>query len=244
MSKARPFPPMVWVVVALLRPLFTVATKRDRRGIAKLPPAGGYVIAANHLSYIDPFLLGFWATDQGVPPRFLFKDSLLEVPIVGWVLRKARQIPVHRGTDSASDSLRDAIAAVDAGQVVIVYPEGTMTRDPACWPMTGRTGAVRIAHETGKPLFPVAQWGAQDIIWPYKKGFHPFPRKTIHIWVGDPIDLTDLGANPTEDQLLAKTAVLMAAITELQAQIRGELPATPPIDVHTLDTPNTNLEEN
>lgn len=196
------------------------------------------------MSYVDPLLLGHWAIDQGIPPRFLVKDPLFRVPVAGWILHKVRQIPVYRGTGAASGSLRDAIAEVKDGQVVIVYPEGTMTRDPGGWPMTGRTGAVRIAHEAGVPLVPIAQWGPQDIMWPYRKGFHPFPRKTIHIWVGDPIDLSDLGENPSEQKLQEKTAVLMAVITDMQSQIRGEKPTSPPIDVHTLAKPKTTLEGN
>ncbi|SKB03783.1 lysophospholipid acyltransferase family protein [Aeromicrobium choanae] len=243
MSRTRPLPPVLRVVVWVLRPLFMVVTKRDWRGDEHLPTSGGFVLAPNHLSYIDPFLFGHWLVDHDIPPRFLVKDPLFAVPVIGRLLRRAEQIPVYRGTGAAADSLRAAIDAVESGSIVAIYPEGTMTRDPAAWPMSGRDGAVRTAHAAGVPLVPVAQWGPQEIMWPYRREFRPFPRKTIHVRVGAPIDLSDLGESPTQEQIHAATERLMDEITALQAQIRGESPTTPRIDVRTLKKPKTRYEE-
>ena len=69
--------------------------------------------------------------------------------------------------------MRDAIAAIESGEAVVVYPEGTLTRDPALWPMTGKTGAARIALATGCPVIPMAQWGAQRVLAPYGKRSAP-----------------------------------------------------------------------
>lgn len=244
MSRPRHVPPLLRVIIWGLRPVLMVVTKRDWRGSENLPQSGGYVLAANHLSYVDPFMFGHWMVDHGITPRYLVKDPLFAVPVIGWILRKARQIPVYRGTGAAADSLRAAIEAVQEGGVIGIYPEGTMTRDPAGWPMSGRTGAVRTAYEAGVPLVPIAQWGPQAIMWPYRREFRLFPRKTMHVRVGTPIDLSDLGYQATEAQLSAATEKLMDAITALQAEIRGELPATPRIDVRTLKKPKTRLEEN
>ncbi len=243
MTRTRPLPPILRVVVFLLRPVFMIITKRDWRGSENLPTSGGYVIAANHLSYIDPFTFGHWLVDHDIPPRFLVKDPLFAVPIIGRMLRAARQIPVYRGTGAAAESLRAAIEAVREGSIIAIYPEGTMTRDPDGWPMSARLGAVRIAHATGAPLVPVAQWGPQEIIWPYRREFRIFPRKTMHVWAGEPLDLSDLGDDPTEEQLQAASNRLMDAITELQAQIRGERPTRPRIDVRTLSKPKTRYKE-
>lgn len=243
MSRSRPLPPVLRVVVAVLRPIFMVTMKRDWRGEEHLPREGGYVIAANHLSYIDPFVLGHWLVDHDIVPRFLVKDPLFKVPVIGRLLGRAQQIPVYRGTGAAADSLRAATDAVSEGGIIAIYPEGTMTRDPAAWPMSGRDGAVRTALATGAPLVPVAQWGPQDVIWPYRREFRLLPRKTMHVRVGAPIDLGDLDANATEHQIHTATERLMDVITALQAEIRGELPTTPRIDVRSLKKPTTRYEE-
>lgn len=226
------------VVIWVLRPVLMVLTKRDWQGSEKLPEAG-YVLAVNHLSWTDPILLGHWMADHGIAPRYLAKDPLFAVPLLGKVLRNTQQIPVFRGTAGAAASLRAAIEAVREGGIITFYPEGTMTRDPAAWPMSGHTGAVRVAHATGRPLVPVAQWGPQQILWPYGKRIRLLPRATIQVRVGDPLDLSDLGETPSEEQIVAATDRLMDAITDLQAQIRHERPVAPRIDVHTLRAPRT-----
>lgn len=243
MSRTRPLPTVLRVVVWILRPIFMLVMKRDWRGEEHLPRSGGFVLAANHLSYIDPFTFGHWLVDHDIPPRFLVKDPLFAVPVIGRLLRMAEQIPVYRGTGAAQESLRAAIEAVEAGSIIAIYPEGTMTRDPAAWPMSGRDGAVRTAHAAGVPLVPVAQWGPQQIMWPYRREFRLFPRKTMHVRVGPPIDLSGLGENPTQAQFHEATERLMDALTALQAQIRGEVPTTPRIDVRTLKKPKTRYEE-
>lgn len=237
----RHFPRTLRVIVFFLRPVLMVLTKRDWRGQENLPDGGGYVLAFNHISHVDPFLISHFMVDQGIPPRFLAKDTLMSLPVGGRILRNAEQIPVYRSTAGAAESLRAATAAVEAGSVIAIYPEGTITRDPAAWPMTGRTGAVRVALATGRPLVPVMQWGAQEILWPYTKRPRLLPRRTIHVRVGPPIDLAEFeGRELTEDLLRAATERLMDVLTAMMAEVRGELPSTPRIDVHTLSRPRSN----
>jgi 1-acyl-sn-glycerol-3-phosphate acyltransferase len=238
----RPFPRTMRLIVLFIRPLLMVLTKRDWQGQEKLP-WGGFVLAPNHISHLDPFLISHFMVDQGISPRFLAKDTLMSLPVGGRILRNAQQIPVYRSTAGAAESLRAAIEAVEAGSVVTIYPEGTITRDPAAWPMTGRTGAVRVALATGRPLVPVMQWGPQDLLWPYSKKLRLFPRKTIHVRVGDPIDLSDLEGEELTEQLLdTATNRLMDALTAMMAQVRGELPTAPRIDVHSLSRPKSNYK--
>lgn len=226
-------------VVRILRPILMLLTRRDWRGADRLP-AGGYVLAPNHISHLDPILLGHWMVDHGITPRFLAKDTLFGVPVIGPIVRTAEQIPVHRSTEGAAQSLRSAVEAVRAGKVVTIYPEGTITRDPDLWPMEGRTGAVRVALETGLPLVPLAQWGAQDILYPYTKRPRFLPRKTIHVHVGDPVDLADLQGRPlTEDLLHEATHRLTDRLTEMVADLRGERPTGPRVDVRTLAKPRS-----
>lgn len=219
-----------------------VTTRRDWRGVEKLPTDGGYVLAPNHLSHLDPILISHFMVDHQVVPRFLAKDTLFSVKALGAILHGAEQIPVHRSTEGAAESLRSAVRAVESGKVVTIYPEGTITRDPDLWPMSGRTGAVRVALATGRPLVPLAQWGAQRILWPYTKVPKFLPRKTIHVVVGDPVDLSDLRDLPlTEEVLRTATDRLMDTLTTMLGQIRGELPSGPRIDVHTLERPRSDF---
>ncbi|MGI9085487.1 MAG: lysophospholipid acyltransferase family protein [Aeromicrobium sp.] len=231
----RGLPRTTRVIVFFVRPLLTLFTKRDWKGADKLPRGTGYVLAPNHISHVDPFVISHFLVDNGVTPRFLAKDSLMTVPVAGAILRSAEQIPVRRRTANAKDSLGPAEEAVRSGQVVTIYPEGTITRDPAAWPMSGYTGAVRVAMSTGTPLVPLMQWGPQEILWPYSKKLRVFPRKTIHIRVGDPIDLSDLEGQVLDEKLLrTATDRLMDTLTAMMAEVRGELPSTQRIDVHAV----------
>ncbi|MGZ5401736.1 MAG: lysophospholipid acyltransferase family protein [Aeromicrobium sp.] len=230
------------IIVFFLRPFFMLLTERDWAGMENLPE-GGFVLAPNHVSHVDPFLISHFMVDNNIPPRFLAKDTLMDIKVIGSVLRATEQIPVYRGTEGAAESLRGAVAAVESGSVVCIYTEGTITRDPGGWPMTGRTGAVRVALATGKPLVPVMQWGPQEIMWPYKKELRLFPRKTIHVRVGKPIDLSDFEGKPVTEELLRKaTGRLMDELTRLMAELRGEVPTTGRIDIHTLKKSNTHYK--
>jgi 1-acyl-sn-glycerol-3-phosphate acyltransferase len=130
---------------------------------------------------------------------------------------------VYRNTGRAADAFRAAVGAVESGKCVGVYPEGTLTRDPGLWPMVGKTGAARIALTTRCPVIPVAQWGPQEILAPYSKRPHLFPRKTMHVLAGPPVDLSDLHDHPLDAAVLREaTARIMAAITALLVELRGE----------------------
>jgi 1-acyl-sn-glycerol-3-phosphate acyltransferase len=112
---------------------------------------------------------------------------------------------------------------VQDGECVVVYPEGTITREPDLWPMTGRTGAARIALASGAPVIPIAQWGPNHILAPYAKRPRLLPRKTIHVTAGPPVDLDDLRSQPlTPEVLRAATDRIMDEVTRLLEEIRGE----------------------
>jgi 1-acyl-sn-glycerol-3-phosphate acyltransferase len=166
--------------------------------------------------------------DNGRLPRFLGKAEVFKVPLVGRILRSAGQIPVYRQSEDAAKAFGAAVEAVESGRCVIVYPEGTLTRDPDLWPMVGKTGAARIALSTRCPLIPVAQWGPQRLLRPYDWRPRLFPRKTMQITAGAPVDLSDLADEPITPELLrAATERVMAAITGLLEDLRDETaPAT------------------
>lgn len=227
-SGRRALPFAYRLAVAILRPLLMVLTRRDWRGAEHFPTSGGFVVTPNHISHVDPLAFAHFMHDTGRPAFFLGKDSVFRVPVVGAILRGAQQIPVYRNTGRAVDAYRAAVAAVQEGKCVGVYPEATLTRDPGLWPMVGKTGAARIALATRCPVIPVAQWGPQELLPPYSKKVHLFPRKTMHMLAGPPVDLSDLYDRPQNAEVLREaTARIMAAITTQLEQLRGEqAPAT------------------
>jgi 1-acyl-sn-glycerol-3-phosphate acyltransferase len=211
------------LIALVLRPLLMALTKRDWRGLENLPAEGGFVVSPNHISYADPLVFAHFMYDSGRPAYFLGKDSLFEIPVVGWVLRKSGQIPVYRNSLAAADAYRAAVEGVRAGKPLGIFPEGTISRDPDLWPMRGKTGAARVALETQCPLIPVAQWGAQEILAPYGHRPHLLPRKTMMMIAGPPVDLSDLYGRPLDTKVLREaTDRLMDRITGLLEELRGE----------------------
>jgi 1-acyl-sn-glycerol-3-phosphate acyltransferase len=208
---------------AILKPFFLLTTKQHWVGGTKIPATGGCVVVMNHLSHVDPLSAAQFCYDHGRLPRYLAKSGLFKNKALGYFMRAAGQIPVERSSRTAAGAYDAAVAAVRSGECIVVYPEGTITRDPALWPMKGKTGAARIALETGCPVIPIGQWGAQALLAPYAKKPDLFPRKRIDIVVGDPVDLADLVDRPrTAEVLAAATSRIMAAITAIVEEIRGE----------------------
>jgi 1-acyl-sn-glycerol-3-phosphate acyltransferase len=196
----------------------------------KLPKTGAFVASPNHYSEIDPVVVGRVMYKLGRMPRYMAKASLFRVPVVGWFLRTSGQIPVERtGVVRGQDPIAAADQIVRAGHAVVIYPEGSLTRDPGLWPMRGKTGAVRMALLADIPLIPIAHWGTQHVMPRYGKKISFFPRKTITVKIGDPVDLSQFRGKPLDPKTLqAATAVLMVAITALLADLRKEqAPAEP-----------------
>lgn len=211
--------------VVILRPMLTVAMRRDWTGVERIPASGGCVVVCNHVSHLDPLTAAHLVTAAGRTPRYLAKSGLFRNKWLGAYLRAAGQIPVERMTTDAVGAFDAAVVAVREGGCVIVYPEGTITRDPDGWPMRGKSGASRIALATGCPVIPVGQWGPQDILPAYSTRLSLLPRKTVRLAVGDPVDLQDLLGQPQTPAVVQQaTDRIMAAITGLVGGLRGETP--------------------
>jgi 1-acyl-sn-glycerol-3-phosphate acyltransferase len=220
----RKIGPWYRLAVIVLRPLLMALTRRNWRGAENLPVGVGFVVVVNHISHIDPFTFGHFMYDNGYLPRFLTKEAVFRTPFIGRVVSGAQQIPVYRETADAGASYSAAVDAVRRGECVTIYPEGTLTRDPDLWPMRGKTGAARVALATGCPVIPVAQWGAQDILPPYHHWPRLLPRHDIHVRAGRPVDLDRFGgAEVTAEVLKQATDQVMADLTGLVAEIRGEV---------------------
>ncbi|MEO8518289.1 MAG: lysophospholipid acyltransferase family protein [Dermatophilaceae bacterium] len=207
----------------VIRPVMMLFTRRDWSGAENFPSSGGFVVCPNHISYVDVFAFAHFLYDNGHPPFFLAKSEVFKIPIIGKLLTAAQQIEVHRGTSHAADAFSHAVEALADGKCVPIFPEGTLTRDPAIWPMTAKTGAARVALTTRCPVIPVAQWGPQEIMAPYAKGFHLFPRKTMRMIAGPPVDLSDLYDKPMGAATLREaTDRILDAITRQLEMIRQE----------------------
>ena len=215
-------PSFFWVLAVLILPLWNLAVKYRFHHPERMPRTGAFVMSPNHYSEVDPVVMGVAAWKLGRAPRFLAKASLFKNPVLGWFLRSSGQIPVERSGSQSHAAIRAAEDLVSKGRMVIVYPEGSLTRDPDMWPMRGKTGAVRIALERGIPLVPAAHWGTQQILPRYGKKLSLFPRKTVDVIIGEPIDLSAYEGKLDQASLTAATAVLMDAIAALLAELRGE----------------------
>ena len=209
---------------AVVVPVVGLLAKIEIKGAEKLPQSGAFVLAANHHSEIDPLIVAVAVWRLGRAPRFMAKESLFRVPVLGWALRKTGMVPVARTASSsaARQTIETSRDLVRHGRGVIVYPEGTLTRDPDLWPMRGKSGAVRLAAAGALPVIPMAQWGAQQLLPRYGKLRLWPPRRRMTVVIGDPIDLDDVRQeHATPAQLNAATTRVMDRIAEMLGEIRG-----------------------
>ena len=219
--------------VIVFRPLLHILVRNKWEGRENIPKTGPVIIAPNHMSYAD------WGTDSlffyeaGRYPTFLIKASAFKVPFIGKMLYGCGQIPVNRGAADAALALKQAEQALkEDGAAVIIYPEGTATRDPGLWPMVAKTGVARVALATGAPVIPVARWGTQDVL-PYgTKKPKLWPRQTVRTVAGKPVDLSEWAGKQTSARALrAATDAIMTEVTALVASLRGEEPPAIPFDM-------------
>jgi 1-acyl-sn-glycerol-3-phosphate acyltransferase len=221
-----------------LRVLLALLMKHEQRGQENLPRTGGVILAPNHLSYADWAAVAVFSYDGGRFPVFLIKSSVFNVKVVGPFLRKLGELPVYRNRSDAALVLKQAEAALLDGQCVIVYPEGTASRDPGLWPMVGKTGAARLALKTGVPVIPIGQWGAHEVL-PYGTSKpRLWPRKRARLVAGPPVDLSAWAGKPlTATNLREATAAIMADVTGLLAGLRQEEPPAVPFDLAAATKP-------
>lgn len=214
--------------IDVLWPVLVLVARWDYRGGSHVPPCGGALLAANHLSHVDPIVLVTYGLTQGRVPRFLAMKELWRMRVVGAPLRGGRHIPVDREA-SGLDAYRAAVEAVQRGELVVVYPEGGFADHSDGWPRAARTGIARMALATGAPVIPVAQWGSQELLPPTARMGRLWPRATLRVLAGEPVDLTGLTGRPgSRTALREATDRIMARVTEQLGVLRGETPPAPP----------------
>jgi len=226
------------VFAAILIPIFNLFMSRDWKGAQNIPAQGRVIVASNHMSYLDVLVFTHFLFRNGRAPRYLGKVGVFRVPVIGKILLASGQIPVERETIDAKNAVDHAKILLESGHMLGVYPEGTLTRDGQMWPMIAKTGCARLALETDTPVIPIAQWGSQLVIPNYTKRVKLFPRKTIIIRAGKPVDLSPWkGKHEDPQALIEATAKIMREITTLLEDIRGEKRPEVIFDPHTSDLP-------
>lgn len=210
---------------AFLRPILNTWVKWDVQGLANLPREGGYIVAPNHVSNVDPLFLAYTMAVHGVPIRFMAKTSLFHAPVIGYVMRNLYMVPVDRRASHPGKVLEVACKKLREGEVIGIYAEGTLTADPGYWPMRMKTGVARMALDTRVPVIPLAQWGAQEVLPRYSKTFDLRPRRPVHIRFLPAVDLSDLYSDAgSEDHAAVDEATrrIHAAVTRGVEEWRAE----------------------
>jgi len=224
--------PITWafrLCVLVVYPVAALLFRLRYRHPERIPPAGGVLLVANHVSVLDPLACARLVWDHGRVPRFLAKDSVF-VGLAGTILRAAGQMPVSRGSSEAASSVHAARDALDSGELVVIYPEGSVTRDPDWWPMQARTGVARLALTTDAVVLPVAQWGPQRVHDYHARRLHLRLRAPADYLVGEPVDLSTLRAQvraglPLTGELLRDvTDQIMVRVRDQLGELRGEQP--------------------
>jgi 1-acyl-sn-glycerol-3-phosphate acyltransferase len=215
-----------WIrfAVLIVYPIVGLVYRPRWRNLDRIPAQGGVIIAVNHISHMDTLVAARVVWQAGRIPRFLIKNTLFDQPGLGLIFRGCHQIPVYRGTTDAAKSLHDAVDALNRGEAIVIYPEGTTTKDPAQWPMQAKTGVARLALLAPDiPIVPLGQWGAQKV---RKRRFRP----RVEASAGPLVEL-DRRVEPTAESLRTVTDAVMSDVRDQVAVLREE---APPADFYEL----------
>lgn len=200
----------------ILKPWLKTWFRWSIEGAEHIPREGAAILAFNHIAYLDPLAAAYVVDNRHRVPRFLAKSELFQDKKIGWVLRGAKQIEVRRGSKDAPMALEHAFAALERGEIIVVFPEGTITTDPDLKPMKAKTGLARLALGSNAPVIPAALWGTANI-WPKGYAKRWKPRQDILCRVGAPIELTGDADSPEAwesagEKVMDRIAALLASL--------------------------------
>jgi 1-acyl-sn-glycerol-3-phosphate acyltransferase len=207
-------------------PMTRILGRRSFEGLRHVAVPGPVLVVANHISHLDPVYTAVFLRKSGRVPHIMAKASLWRLPIVGRVIAGTGQIPVERGGGQGQTGLEAAIHALQVGKMVLIYPDGTVSRDPDGWPMKPRPGVAAMALAGDFPVVPVVHWGTQEVFVPYTKGgFRPLPRKKIRVVAGPPVDLSQYRGRPVDARLIRDVSyAIQGAVRDLLGEVRGQAP--------------------
>lgn len=210
------------IAKGILKPFLAGWFRWSIEGIENIPRRGPALLAFNHISYLDPLAAAYVVDKARRVPRFLAKSELFDDRRIAWILRGAGQIRVQRGTADAPMAMDEAFRSLENGEIIVIFPEGTITDDPELNPMEGKTGTARLALGSDVPLIPCAVWGTHNV-WPkgYAKRWWP-PRQDILVRVGEPMEV--VGDPDSTDDWRTVTSDVMDRIGVLVASLRPAVP--------------------
>jgi 1-acyl-sn-glycerol-3-phosphate acyltransferase len=215
--------PLYHVTEWLLRPVVVPWFRWNLEGMEHIPAHGPLLVAANHISYFDPLVAALAIDNAGRRPRFLTKSELFDSPFLRPILDGTRQIKVERGSGSTAP-VDQALAALRDDQVVVVYPEATITRNPDFSPMQGKTGIARLALTSEVPVMPFAVWGTQPV---WQRGGRRSLKRGRPIWAkaSAPLDLSEFSDRRDDPATLrAATDRIMEEVARLVDDLRARYP--------------------
>ena len=214
---------MTWmyrIVRAILVPLLRLGWRWRFIDLHKIPASGPVIIAANHISYFDPLSHVLCVDTAGRIQRVFAKAELFKNPLMRLIFTKARMIPVQRGSGEQGP-VEAARIALNDGDVIVLYPEATLTDRADLLPMRGKTGVARLALSSGVPVIPVAVWGSQWVIPPGSKWIKGW-RKLVLLKVGDPMRFDELlGKQDDPDARRDVTDRVMKELERLVVDLQG-----------------------
>lgn len=181
-------------------------------GVENIPAEGACLVVSNHVSGLDPFLIG---TMIDRPIHYVAKAELYRGPIISWILNSLGAVPIDRSILDVS-AARTVIQLLREGELIGIAPEGTRSRTGELLPFTH--GATKLALHTRTPLVPVAVYGTRELMPPEATYLKP---GRVHIKFGELFDLSESYDRPRTPELLEEnTAVIRQKIVELFEQIR------------------------
>jgi len=218
-----------------LGPIFAHFVDVQVSGLDNLPDEGGFILAPNHISNLDPVGIWYAMATHDYQVRMMAKKEMLAIPLLGTWFRSIGLVPVDRGSHPGA-SLGVAAQLLADGQCVGLYPEGTLTQEPGYWPMKMKTGAARLALDTHAPVIPVAQWGMQDVMRRYSMRISLRAHQSTRMDILAPVDLSDLYSEQgSQDRGAVDEATLriFGAVTAGVEDLRGGTAPTTPFDPKT-----------
>ena len=206
-------PYVYWIVRAILQPFFHLYFRLSRIGREHVPDEGPVIFAANHRSFLDPFVIG---TLVRRPVYYVAKKELFARRWQGWILNALGAFPVDRGA-SDEEMMRTARSILGRGDCVVIFPEGTRVRPGGLG--RPKRGVGRLALEAGAPIVPVAVIGTEAI----RRGWRIRPHK-VRIRCGRPLTFPR-GAEPSRALATAVTERIWPCVMLQWEWLGGEPPA-------------------
>jgi putative phosphoserine phosphatase/1-acylglycerol-3-phosphate O-acyltransferase len=185
----------------------------DVEGADNIPVEGPAIVVANHRSYFDPIAVGVTMAERGRPVRFLGKKEVFDAPVVGDMARAMGGIRVERGTGS-DEPLREAAAALAAGEMVAIMPQGTIPRGRAFFDpeLKGRWGAAKLAAMSGAPVLPIGLWGTEQV-WPRNSRvpmmWNVLNPPTVRATIGEPFHVGGHDADVDTTRIMSAISALL-----------------------------------